>query len=49
MFDELICEFEFDKVMLEFLVEVLGKLIYVVVEGDDLEIGVLVVKIDISV
>lgn len=35
--------------MLEFLVEVFGKLIYVVVEDDDLEIGVFVVKIDISV
>lgn len=49
MFDEFICEFELDKVILEFLVEVVGKFIYVVKEDEDLEIGVFVVKIDISV
>lgn len=44
--DEAICEFESDKATLEFPAEVAGKLIYVAEEGDDLEIGALVAKID---
>ena len=47
--DEPICEFESDKATLEFPAEAAGKLIYVAVEGDDLEIGALVAKIDTSV
>ena len=47
--DEPICEFESDKATLEFPAEVAGKLIYVAAEGDDLEIGALVAKIDTSV
>ncbi len=47
--DEPICEFESDKATLEFPAEVAGKLIYVAEEGDDLEIGALVAKIDTSV
>ncbi len=47
--DEPICEFESDKATLEFPAEVSGKLIYVAAEGDDLEIGAIVAKIDTSV
>ncbi len=47
--DEAICEFESDKATLEFPAEAAGKLIYVAKEGDDLEIGALVAKIDTSV
>ncbi len=47
--DEPICEFESDKATLEFPAEASGKLIHVAAEGDDLEIGVLVAKIDTSV
>ncbi len=44
--DEPICEFESDKATLEFPAEASGKLIHVAAEGDDLEIGALVAKID---
>ncbi len=47
--DEPICEFESDKATLEFPAEKAGKLIFVASEGDDLEIGALVAKIDTSV
>jgi len=47
--DEPICEFESDKATLEFPAEAAGKLTYVAEEGDDLEIGALVAKIDTSV
>jgi 2-oxoglutarate dehydrogenase E2 component (dihydrolipoamide succinyltransferase) len=47
--DEPICEFESDKATLEFPAEAAGKLIQVAEEGDDLEIGALVAKIDTSV
>ncbi len=47
--DEAICEFESDKATLEFPAEVAGKLIYVAAEGDDLEIGAVVARIDTSV
>ncbi len=47
--DEPICEFESDKATLEFPAEAAGKLIYVASEGDDLEIGALVARIDTSV
>ncbi len=47
--DDPICEFESDKATLEFPAEVSGKLIWVAAEGDDLEIGALVAKIDTSV
>ncbi len=47
--DEAICEFESDKATLEFPAEVAGKLIHIAKEGDDLEIGALVAKIDTSV
>ena len=47
--DEPICEFESDKATLEFPAEAAGKLTYVATEGDDLEIGALVAKIDTSV
>ena len=47
--DEPICEFESDKATLEFPSEASGKLIYVATEGDDLEIGAVVAKIDTSV
>lgn len=47
--DEPICEFESDKATLEFPAEATGKLIYVANEGDDLEIGAIVAKIDTSV
>ncbi|NND06039.1 MAG: 2-oxoglutarate dehydrogenase complex dihydrolipoyllysine-residue succinyltransferase [Saprospiraceae bacterium] len=46
--DEPICEFESDKATLEFPAEAAGKLIYVAQEGDDLDIGALVAKIDTS-
>ncbi len=47
--DESICEFESDKATLELPAEVAGRLIYVAQEGDDLEIGAVVAKIDTSV
>ncbi len=47
--DQNICEFESDKATLEFPAEAAGKLIHVAAEGDDLEIGALVAKIDTSV
>ena len=47
--DEPICEFESDKATLEFPAEASGKIIHVAKEGDDLEIGALVAKIDTSV
>lgn len=47
--DEPICEFESDKATLEFPAEASGKLIHVAAEGDDIEIGGLVAKIDTSV
>lgn len=47
--DEPICEFESDKATLEFPAEAAGKIIHVAAEGDDLEIGALVAKIDTSV
>ncbi|MFM8363063.1 MAG: 2-oxoglutarate dehydrogenase complex dihydrolipoyllysine-residue succinyltransferase [Haliscomenobacter sp.] len=46
--DEPICEFESDKATLEFPAEAAGKLVYVAKEGDDLEIGALVARIDTS-
>jgi 2-oxoglutarate dehydrogenase E2 component (dihydrolipoamide succinyltransferase) len=47
--DESICEFESDKATLELPAEVAGKLIYVAMEGDDVEIGGVVARIDTSV
>lgn len=47
--DEPICEFESDKATLEFPAEASGRLTWVAQEGDDLEIGALVAKIDTSV
>jgi 2-oxoglutarate dehydrogenase E2 component (dihydrolipoamide succinyltransferase) len=47
--DEPVCEFESDKATLEFPAEASGKLIWVAKEGDDLEIGATVAKIDTSV
>jgi len=47
--DESLCEFESDKATLEFPSEASGKLIHVAKEGDDLEIGAVVAKIDTSV
>ncbi len=47
--DQPICEFESDKATLEFPAEAAGQLIWVASEGDDLEIGDLVAKIDTSV
>ena len=47
--DEAICEFESDKATLEFPAEAAGKLEWVAAEGDDLEIGALVARIDTSV
>lgn len=47
--DEPICEFESDKATLEFPAEGSGKLEWVAAEGDDLEIGALVARIDTSV
>ena len=46
--DEPICEFESDKATLEFPAEAAGVLTWVAEEGDDLEIGALVAKIDTS-
>ncbi len=46
--DEPICEFESDKATLEFPAEAAGKIVHVAAEGDDLEIGALVAKIDTS-
>lgn len=46
--DEPICEFESDKATLEFPAEAAGTLQYVASEGDDLEIGAVVAKIDTS-
>ena len=46
--DEPICEFESDKATLEFPAEASGKLIHVGKEGDDLQIGALVARIDTS-
>ena len=46
--DEPICEFESDKATLEFPAEASGIIIHVAAEGDDLEIGALVAKIDTS-
>ncbi len=46
--DEPICEFESDKATLEFPAEASGKLVHVAAEGDDLEIGALVARIDTS-
>ncbi len=47
--DQAICEFESDKATLEFPAEAAGKITFVAAEGDDLEIGALVAKIDTSV
>ena len=47
--DQAICEFESDKATLEFPAEAAGKISFVAGEGDDLEIGALVAKIDTSV
>ncbi len=47
--DQAICEFESDKATLEFPAEASGRLIWVAQEGDDLEIGALVARIDTSV
>ncbi len=47
--DEPICEFESDKATLEFPAEVAGRLNHVAKEGDDLDIGALVARIDTSV
>ncbi|MBE2209455.1 MAG: 2-oxoglutarate dehydrogenase complex dihydrolipoyllysine-residue succinyltransferase [Saprospiraceae bacterium] len=44
--DESICEFESDKATLELPAEASGILIYVAKEGDDLEIGAVVARID---
>jgi len=46
--DDPICEFESDKATLEFPAEGTGKLIHVAAEGDDLEIGALVAKIEVG-
>jgi 2-oxoglutarate dehydrogenase E2 component (dihydrolipoamide succinyltransferase) len=46
--DEPICEFESDKATLEYPAEASGILTHVAAEGDDLEIGALVAKIDSS-
>ncbi len=47
--DEPICEFESDKATLEFPAEASGQLEWVAAEGDDLEIGALVARIDTNV
>jgi 2-oxoglutarate dehydrogenase E2 component (dihydrolipoamide succinyltransferase) len=47
--DQPICEFESDKATLEFPAEAAGKLIWVAAEGDDLEIGAVVAKVDTSI
>lgn len=46
--DEPICEFESDKATLEFPAEASGILVHVAEEGQDLEIGALVARIDTS-
>ena len=46
--DEPICEFESDKATLEFPAEAAGILKHIASEGDDLEIGAIVAKIDTS-
>jgi 2-oxoglutarate dehydrogenase E2 component (dihydrolipoamide succinyltransferase) len=46
--DQPICEFESDKATLELPAEAAGKISFVASEGDDLEIGDLVAKIDTS-
>jgi len=46
--DDPICEFESDKATLEFPAEGTGKLIHVAAEGDDLEIGALVARIEVG-
>lgn len=46
--DEPICEFESDKATLEFPAEASGVITQIAAEGDDLEIGALVAKIDTS-
>ncbi len=46
--DDPICEFESDKATLEFPAEATGKLIHVAKEGDDLEIGAIVAKIEVG-
>lgn len=46
--DQPICEFESDKATLEFPAEAAGVVSFVASEGDDLEIGDLVAKIDTS-
>ncbi len=46
--DDPICEFESDKATLEFPAEATGKLIHVASEGDDLEIGALVARIEVG-
>ncbi|MEL6720364.1 MAG: 2-oxoglutarate dehydrogenase complex dihydrolipoyllysine-residue succinyltransferase [Bacteroidota bacterium] len=45
--DDPICEFESDKATLEFPAEATGKLVHVAKEGEDLEIGALVAKIEV--
>lgn len=47
--DQALCEFESDKATLEFPSEAAGKISFQAAEGDDLEIGALVAKIDTSV
>ena len=47
--DQSICEFESDKATLEFPAEKAGKIEILVEEGEDLEIGALIAKIDTSV
>ena len=47
--DQMICEFESDKATLEFPAEKGGKIEFVAEEGDDLEIGAVVAKIDTDV
>jgi 2-oxoglutarate dehydrogenase E2 component (dihydrolipoamide succinyltransferase) len=46
--DQPICEFESDQATLEFPAEAAGTITYVATEGDDLEIGAMVAKIDTS-
>jgi 2-oxoglutarate dehydrogenase E2 component (dihydrolipoamide succinyltransferase) len=47
--DEVICEFESDKATLEFPVPASGKLVHVAKEGEDLEIGAIIARVDSSV
>ena len=46
--DEAICEIESDKATLEVVAEKAGRLIHVVGEGEDVEIGAVIAKIDTS-